>query len=243
MYTKKRKNLQEGLRSSMKSKNILIVAAHPDDEILGCGGTVKKFVGMGYQAYTLILGEGITSRYEVRDRKKREKELELLKMQTHIANRFIGVEEVFLYDFPDNRFDTVPLLDIIKIIEKVKSEIKPEIIFTHHEKDLNIDHQITCRAVMTATRPTKGECVQEIYAFEIPSSTEWSFPLCYSPNIFVDIGETLEAKISAMKAYQSELKEYPHPRSLEGIELIARLWGMKVGLSSVEAFLAVRVLK
>jgi len=227
----------------MESKNILVVAAHPDDEILGCGGTIKKFVEMGYNAYTLILGEGITSRDDERDRNKREKELELLKMQAYDANRFIGVGEVFLYDFPDNRFDTVPILDIIKVIEKIKSKIKPEIIFTHHEKDLNIDHQITFRAVMTATRPTKGECVQEIYAFEVPSSTEWNFPLCYSPNIFVDIGKTLEAKISAMKAYQSEIKEYPHPRSLEGIELLARIWGMKVGLSSVEAFQAVRVLK
>jgi LmbE family N-acetylglucosaminyl deacetylase len=243
MFTKKRKNLQEGLRSAMNSKNILIVAAHPDDEILGCGGTIKKLVGMGYCAYTLILGEGVTSRDEVRDRERREKELELLKMQANDANRFIGVREVFLYDFPDNRFDSVPLLDIIKVVEKVKSEIEPQIVFTHHEKDLNIDHQITCRAVLTATRPTKGECVQEIYAFEVPSSTEWSFPLCYSPNTFVDIGETLEAKIMAMKAYQSELKDYPHPRSLEGIELSAKIWGMKVGLPYVEAFQTVRVLK
>ena len=118
----------------MKNK-ILIVAAHPDDEVLGCGGTVAKLVKEGYQAYTLILGEGITSRDENRDRAKRETEIQKLKSQAEKANKIIGLEEVFMYDFPDNRFDTVSFLDIVKVIEKIKSDIKPKIIFTHYEKD------------------------------------------------------------------------------------------------------------
>jgi LmbE family N-acetylglucosaminyl deacetylase len=118
--------------------NILIVSAHPDDEVLGCGGTVARLVKEGHQAYTLILGEGITSRDEKRDRAKRETEIQKLKNQAKKVNKIIGVEEAFIYDFPDNRFDTVPFLDIVKVIEKIKNDIKPKIIFTHYEKDLNV---------------------------------------------------------------------------------------------------------
>ena len=114
----------------MKNNRVLIVAAHPDDEILGCGGTVTRFIKEGYEAYTLILGEGITSRDKKRDKDKREKEIRELKEQIHKANKAIGVKKVFTYDFPDNRFDAVPLLDIVKVIENIKDRVKPDIIFT-----------------------------------------------------------------------------------------------------------------
>jgi LmbE family N-acetylglucosaminyl deacetylase len=226
----------------MKNK-ILIVSAHPDDEVLGCGGTVARLVKEGYQAYTLILGEGITSRDEKRDRAKRETEIQKLKDQAKKANKIIGVEEVFMYDFPDNRFDTVPLLDIVKVIEKIKNDIKPDIIFTHYGKDLNIDHQITYKAVITATRPVVGEPVKEIYSFEVPSSTEWNFPLSFSPDVFFDISETMDIKIKALEEYKTELREYPHPRSLEGIKINAQSWGLKIGVKYAEVFKCIRVIK
>lgn len=225
----------------MKSnKVVLIVAAHPDDEILGCGGTAKKLASCGHTVYTLILGEGITSRDEKRDRDDRIEEIISLKEQVKKANSIVGIKNVFLYDFPDNRFDTVPLLDIVKVVEKVKNELMPDIIFTHFEHDLNIDHQITYNAVLTATRPQKGECVKEIYSFEVLSSTEWNYPIRFSPDVFFDISGHIESKKEAMAVYKSELREYPHPRSLEGIGLNAKNWGMKVGVGYAEAFKLVR---
>ena len=222
---------------------ILIISAHPDDEVLGCGGTVERLNKEGHTIYTLILGEGVTSRDDLRDIKKREKNILELKGEAKKANAILGVKEVFFHNFPDNRFDTVPFLDIVKVIEKIKNNIKPDIIFTHYEKDLNIDHQITYRAVITATRPLEEETVKEIYSFEIPSSTEWSYPLSFSPNTFYDISETIDIKLKALEEYKTELKKYPHPRSLEGVKLIAKYWGMKVGLEYAEPFKVVRILK
>lgn len=225
------------------SKKILIIVAHPDDEVLGCFGTVARLIKEGYEAYTLILGEGKTSRDEIRKVENKEKEIKVLNTEMQRANNTIGIKKVFVESFPDNRFDSVDLLDIIKVISKVKDEIKPDIIFTHYEHDLNIDHQITYKAVITATRPMKEECVKEIYSFEILSSTEWNYPLSFSPNTFFDISETLDLKISAMKEYQSELCIYPHPRSLKGIKLNAKYQGMRVGKKYVEAFKSIRIIK
>ena len=231
------------MKKIKENKTILIVAAHPDDEVLGCGGTIARLIKEGFEVYTLILGEGITSRDDMRDRKRREEEITELKGEAKEANKILGVKEVFFYDFPDNRFDTVPFLDIVKVIEKVENSINPEIIFTHYEMDLNIDHQITYRAVITATRPLKEETVKEIYSFEIPSSTEWRYPLNFSPDVFFDISTTIDIKIKALEKYKTELKKYPHPRSLEGVKLIAKNWGIKVGLEYAEAFKVVRILK
>ena len=180
---------------------ILIIVAHPDDEVLGCGGTIARLIKEGFEVYTLILGEGITSRDNMRDRKRREEEITELKGEAKEANKILGVKEVFFYDFPDNRFDTVPFLDIVKVVEKIKNSINPEIIFTHYERDLNVDHQITYRAVITATRPLKEESVKEIYSFEIPSSTEWRYPLSFSPDIFFDISTTIDIKIKALPRF------------------------------------------
>lgn len=225
------------------SKKILIVAAHPDDEVLGCFGTVARLIKKGYEAYTLILGEGKTSRDDKRIIENKQKEIETLNCEIQKANGIIGIKKVFVESFPDNRFDSVDLLDIIKVISKVKEEVKPDIIFTHYEHDLNIDHQVTYKAVITATRPMENECVKEIYSFEILSSTEWNYPVSFSPNTYFDISDTLDLKIDAMKEYVSELCEYPHPRSLEGIELNAKYYGMRVGKKSVEAFKTVRAIK
>ena len=153
-------------------KTILVVVAHPDDEVLGCGGTIARLTSEGNNVYTLILGEGVTSRDKRRDRTKRENEIGELRKEAENANKIIGAKKVYFQDFPDNRFDTAPLLDIIKTIEKINEDIKPSIVFTHHYGDLNIDHQITFKAVMTAIITTKDESVKELYSFETPSSTE-----------------------------------------------------------------------
>lgn len=225
------------------SKKILIVAAHPDDEVLGCFGTVSKLIKEGYEAYTLILGEGKTSRLDTRKVEENKEQLEILNDEIKKANDIIGIKKCFVYDFPDNRFDSVDLLDIIKVISKIKEEIKPDIIFTHYENDLNIDHKITYQAVITATRPIENESVKEIYSFEILSSTEWQYPISFSPDVFFDIQDTMELKLNAMRCYKSELCLYPHPRSLEGIELNAKYNGIRVGKNYVEAFKSVRVIK
>lgn len=220
------------------SKNVLIVAAHPDDEVLGCFATVKKLIQRGWSAYTLILSGGKTSRGNVS-----ELELDVIAHEMQAANAHIGVKQVFKQDFPDNAFDSVPLLSIVKAIEQVKSEVSPDLIITHHSGDMNVDHQLTHKAVLTATRPMVGECVKTILAMEVPSSTEWnsySRETAFVPNVFVDVAETIDDKVSAMGHYASELRPYPHPRSLQYIKELASINGKKVGLEYAENFILVR---
>lgn len=222
----------------MNNKKILIIAAHPDDEVLGCFGTVAKLIKQGYEAYTLILSSGKTSRGNVD-----KKELALLKKELKQANDLIGIKKVFTANFPDNAFDSASLLEIVKEIEKVKNEINPEIIFTHHFGDMNIDHQITHQAVLTATRPMGHECVKTVYSMEIPSSTEWnSYDLqnAFIPNVFFEIEETIDLKVESMSKYKSELRDYPHPRSLKHIKELAKVNGTKVGLNYSENFMLIR---
>lgn len=225
------------------AKKILIVAAHPDDEVLGCFGTVARLIDEGYEAYTLILGEGKTSRDEENASDDWEEELQTLRAEIEKANATIGIKKVYIEQFPDNRFDRVDLLELVKVVNDVKERIRPDIIFTHFGGDLNIDHQLTYQAVITATRPMEEESVKEIYAFEILSSTEWAYPLSFAPDTFFDISQTIDKKVEAMRAYASELREYPHPRSLKGIELNAQYHGMRVGRSYVEAFKSIRVIR
>lgn len=224
---------------------ILVVAAHPDDEILGCGGTIAKHALQGDEVYCLILGEGVTSRYS-QPKEANQEELKQLKSEAEQAARILGIKKLFFKDFPDNRFDTVPLLEIVKAIEEMKEEIKPDVIYTHHQGDLNIDHQITFKAVLTACRPMKDETAREIYSFEVPSSTEWSSPDAknyFIPNVFVDISETFNKKIEALKVYQGEVREYPHPRSPEALRAIALRWGSTVGCQAAEAFELIRAIR
>jgi len=221
----------------------MVIAAHPDDEVLGCGATIARMAQDGCEIYTVILGEGVTSRDEERDVGERNAEICDLKLCVKRANDVLGVKESITYQLPDNRFDTVPMLDIVKIIEKLIKEIEPQIIFTHHERDLNIDHRLTFVAVMTATRPLPGVCVKELYSFEVSSSTEWSYPLSFRPDVYFDVSGTLSDKIQAASEYGSEMREFPHPRSIQGIEVNASYWGMRNGFKYAEAFKCIRCLK
>ncbi|PKM94931.1 MAG: GlcNAc-PI de-N-acetylase [Firmicutes bacterium HGW-Firmicutes-1] len=221
---------------------ILVIVAHPDDEILGLGGTIKKLTLAGHTVDCLILGEGLTSRENNRlDTEK--KQLDILKEDTLKAAAIIGFNKVYFSNLPDNRFDSVDFLDVVKEVDKFIQEVQPEIIYTHHYGDLNIDHRVTFNAVITACRPIGDYFTKEIYCFETPSSTEWNFQYgdnLFKPNVFVDIESTIEYKLNAMAEYKSEIREYPHPRSLEALEVIAKRWGTVVGKKYVEAFELIR---
>lgn len=230
---------------SFKKKRIMLVVAHPDDEVLGLGATMNSLIkDSEVSTHVVILGEGITSRSDVRDTKKWDSQLETHKRNIYSAQKAIGYHAVSTYDFPDNRFDTVALLDLIKVIEKEKEKFKPDIIFTHHGGDLNIDHQLTFNAVMTACRPMEQERVKSIITFETPSGTEWrasTDPRHFIPNLHMEISEkNLQAKIKAMECYQFEKRKYPHPRSPEALKIQAQRWGVVVGKKYAEAFVLVR---
>jgi LmbE family N-acetylglucosaminyl deacetylase len=221
---------------------ILVIAAHPDDEVLGCGGTAARLVREGHEVHFAILGEGMTSRHAQRADAE-QSQLTRLHQQAHTAAAQLGVKNVVLHKLPDNRLDTLALLDVVKIVEDLVDRVQPEVIYTHHAGDLNVDHGVIHRAVLTATRPVAGQLVLEIYAFEVPSSTEWAFQRiepAFRPNVFVDITRTLEAKIAAMECYETEARKFPHPRSPEALRALATRWGSVIGCAAAEAFELVR---
>jgi LmbE family N-acetylglucosaminyl deacetylase len=224
---------------------ILVVAAHPDDEILGCGGTMTRLAREGHDVRIVILAEGMSSRYEHREDADPQ-QMKHLHAHAQQAADTVGAKELVLCKLPDNRLDTVPLLDVVKTVEELVARFHPEVIYTHHPGDLNVDHGVVHRAVLTATRPMSGQCVREVYAFEVPSSTEWAFQRLepsFRPNVFVDITESLETKIAALACYGTETRKFPHPRSAEALRAIAARWGSVVGLSAVEAFELIRCVR
>lgn len=222
-------------------EKILVVAAHPDDELMGAGGTIRRLANEGKSCRALIMAEGLTSRGNAREDTDKE---ELLELQTNAraAAKQVGYESIDFCGFPDNRLDDVNLLDIIKTIVKYVELYKPDTIFTHHLGDLNIDHRRTCGSVLTCCRPVGEYSVKRIYAFETPSSTEWNYNYTdpFSPNVYIDITETVEAKIRGMACYRSESRQYPHPRSAEALRALAQYRGSNVGVKAAEAFMLLR---
>ena len=221
---------------------ILVIAAHPDDEVLGCGATIARLAGEGHALHIAIMGEGITSRHAKRQDAD-VKQLSRLHQQASAAARKLGAKDVVLFKLPDNRLDTVPLLEVVKLVESLVAKLRPQVVYTHHPGDLNIDHGIVHRAVLTATRPAPGQPVREIYTFEVPSSTEWAFQRLeqpFRPNVFVDVAATLETKIAALRCYKTETCKFPHPRSPEALRAIAARWGSVVGCEAAEAFELIR---
>ena len=221
--------------------SILIVAAHPDDEVLGCGGTIALHAERGDKVNIVFLSDGVASR----DSKGIKQELEKRKKSALNASSILETEKPKFFEFPDNKFDSVALLDIVKPLEVLINDIKPSIIYTHYYGDLNIDHRITFQAVMTACRPVPNFFVNAIYSFEVLSSTEWSYHSnegAFSPNRFIDISSTIDKKIKAIHSYKQELNNFPHSRSIEAIEAQARLRGSSVGLNAAEAFVVNRLI-
>lgn len=230
---------------SKERKRVLVIAAHPDDEVLGCGGTMARLAREGDDIHVLILGEGISSRYDLRSLAGR-KTLRNLQRDARAAGKLLGVASIAFEGLPDNRFDELPLLEVVKRVERCITAVKPEAIFTHHPGDLNVDHRTTFHAVLTATRPVNGCRVREIYTFEVPSSTEWAFQQLqpvFKPNVFMDVTSTIDMKVQGMQCYESEAREFPHPRSPEALRTITRRWGSVVGLGYAEAFELVRAIR
>lgn len=225
------------MNKSNEEKRVLVIAAHPDDEVIGCGGAMAKHAAAGDQVHVLILAEGLTSRDDERAREKHSAELELLEASARRANDALGVSSVTLHDFPDNRMDSVDLLDIVKEIERAVDPVNPTIIYTHHWDDLNIDHRIVFEATVTACRPAPGSSIETILTFEVASSTEWRNPVGgFSPDWFVDISPVWEKKKTAIGHYVSEMRQWPHARSIEALEHLVRWRGATVGVDAAEAF-------
>lgn len=219
--------------------NILVIAAHPDDEILGCGGTIAWHTAHGDTVHILIMAEGITARENIRDRKGQEQALSALAQAAHTASKIVGASSLELLDFPDNRLDSVDRLDLIKAVEQQIIRHNPQVVYTHHNGDVNIDHRRVHEAVIAACRPQPHCGVNRILFFEVASSTEWQPPLSapyFAPNWFVNISQTLDRKIQALDAYACEMREFPHPRSLKALEYLARWRGAIIGVDAAEAF-------
>ena len=225
------------------SPSILVIAAHPDDEVLGCGGTLLKLAHAGAEIHLAFLADGVGARNP--DAAQRQAELDQRRAAARVAADILGAASVHFDDLPDNRLDGVPLLEITQRVEALIARHRPVTLFTHHGGDLNIDHRRTHQAVMTACRPQSGHPVRTLLCFEVPSSTEWQPPgsgTPFTPNWFVDIGATLDGKLAALTAYTAEVRDWPHPRSREGVAYLARWRGANVGCQAAEAFMLARQL-
>lgn len=215
---------------------VLVVAAHPDDEVLGCGGAILKHVRNNDIVQVVFLADGFGSRDSGVDRNR----------QADDVASFMGCEPPIFLNLPDNQLDTLPLLNIVKEVEIIVDRFKPDIVYTHHFGDLNIDHQITHRAVITACRPVPGFCVKEIYSFEVLSATHWqsqSMGGAFLPNCFVNITDYIELKIQALQFYDEEMRESPHARSLNSVNYLSKFRGCFVGVENAEAFFIERLIK
>ena len=222
------------------NKTVLIVAAHADDEALGCGGTIARHVAEGDTVHAVFMADGVSSRPN-----SAADALERRMSAAKQAHEILGLQRVAYLGLPDNRMDSLPLLDVVQALESVIQAITPQVIYTHHHGDLNIDHRITHQAVMTACRPLPGSPVREIYAFEVLSSTEWATPQQepFVPNVFVDISDFLDTKHKALQAYQLEMRFAPHSRSIEHAEYLARHRGHSICVAAAEAFVAIRLIR
>ncbi|MBF0256937.1 MAG: PIG-L family deacetylase [Gammaproteobacteria bacterium] len=231
--------------STTRLSSILVIAAHPDDEVLGCGGSIARFAASGLPVHLAFMADGVNSRAHnpVEDISSGPLALGCRRSAAERAATILGAASVSFDELPDNRLDSIPLLEIIQRVEALIKEYRPTTVLTHHAGDLNVDHRCVHQAVVTACRPQRGHSVRTLLSFEVPSSTEWQPPgtdALFAPNWFVDISATLEQKLAALDAYAEELRDWPHPRSRQGVEHLARWRGATVGCEAAEAFVLAR---
>lgn len=212
-------------------RRVLVIAAHPDDELLGCGGTIALHALHGDEVTSVIACEGESLRYGPGGVGQAE--------HTQLAAATLGVHDVRQLGFPDQRLDTITLTELITPLERVVREVRPSIVYGQYGGDVNRDHELLFKALLVATRPTEPS-VETVYAFDTASSTEWGYPRTFVADTWVDISATLDRKIAAMACYQSEVRDYPHPRSLEALRNRARAWGNQSCLEAAEVFMTVR---
>lgn len=217
----------------MDETRVLVIAAHPDDEVLGCGGTVALHARRGDRVHVIVACEGESLRY-----RKGESGPDLPRY-TREANAILGVERVVELGFPDQRLDILNLVDVITPLEQVVAEFQPTVVYAQHGGDVNRDHHLLFEAILVATRPIET-CIEAVLAFETASSTEWAHPRQFAPDTWIDISEVLDQKLDAFSRYESEVREYPHPRSIEGLRNRARAWGNQCCLDAAEVFQTVR---
>lgn len=211
---------------------VLVVAAHPDDELLGAGATLARHVRHGDEVHAVVVSDGATSRYQ-------DGMADVLAECARVAAKALGLASIRVGALPDQRLDAVPLVEVTKRIESEVDELRPEIVYTHFPRDVNSDHGVVARAAWTAARPYVAPWLRRFAVFETPSSTEWAWPLDdggFHPTLFVDVTADLDTKLAAMACYEPELRDYPHPRSLRALRERAAYWGSRVGLPAVEPF-------
>lgn len=223
---------------SMNPQVILVVAAHPDDEVLGCGATIAKYSNLGVPVHCINATQGITSRVSMSPQDA-EFEIFELKKKSEAAHEVLGISSTTYLNFPDNRMDSVDLLDVTQAIESVISATKPTHVFTHLDSDVNIDHQVLHSAVLAACRPQPRTSIAEVNYFEIQSSSEWRFGTKaqgFHPNYFEEVTSTIAKKMEALKCYASEMRDFPHARSYQAVMALSEWRGATVGFSNAEAF-------
>jgi LmbE family N-acetylglucosaminyl deacetylase len=220
----------------MQTNNILILAPHPDDEVLGCGGTIKKLANECNKVYVLVVTRGSSKFYS-------DDKIENVRNEALQAHKLLGVTQTFFLDFPAPELDTVPLADISREISKILTEYKINVLYLPHRGDIHNDHRVVFNAGLVAARPVGEYSVKEIYAYETLSETEWAAPFgddAFIPTCFVNVEKSLNTKMEAMKCFKSQLKAFPNPRSLETIEALAKFRGATVGFKAAEAFMVIR---
>jgi len=213
---------------------ILVITPHPDDEVLGCGGAIINHVKKGDEVYLCIATKVYTPDWTEKFIKERVLEIEK-------SNKILGIKKTFFLDFKTAQLDVVPQKELNEKISKVIEEVKPEIVYLPHKGDLHKDHRLVFYSSLVATRPGYNNYIKRVLSYEVLSETDWGNVICpFLPNVYIDITESIEEKIKAMQAYKSEIRKYPHSRSLEMIKVLAQKRGAEAGLELAEAFLLIR---
>ncbi len=215
---------------------ILAISAHPDDETIGAGGTLAKHVAAGDEVYWVVATQAYTPRWP-------QHVLDRASQQIDEVQEFFGIKQVFRLGFPTMHLNTIPSIDLASALQQVVDEVRPDVVYTTPRNDVNEDHRAIFDATLIACRPLPGSSVKRLLSYEIITTTRFGSPSgcqMFEPNVFVDISDYLETKVQAMAIFETELREFPHPRSLEGLRILCRERGMSVGIEAAECFELIR---